>query len=536
MNTGHNSCKVTILATSDLHGSVMPWSYADHSLQQSGLAKLATLIHSVRSSNPNTLLIDNGDLIQGTPLSYVHARIERDSIHPLVKCMNTLQYDAGVIGNHEFNYGLDVLRDVVKQSSFPWLSANTVNKQDNRPSFGPPYIVKTFANHIRVGIVGLTTQYVPLWELPSHIEGLEFKDAVETAQRWVQHLREQEQVDIVVAAYHGGFERDIVTGELTEEDTGENQGFQLCKQIKGIDVLITGHQHRKLAAEVHGVSVVQPGMQGSHLAQVDLELEQSSEGWRVVDKRFELLSVDGVCADLDIIELMRPYEIKTQRWLDKPIGTLNGDMRILDAMQARIEEHPLIEFIHTVQMHYGGTCISCTSLFDSSSPGFSTNITMREVVSNYIYPNTLRVIRITGQNMKDALEQSARYFKLTDDGEITVNDSFLYPKPQHYNYDMWEGIEYELDISRPEGQRVTRLDVEGSPVQMEAHYDVAMNNYRAGGGGSYPMFVGKPIVRDIPTEMAELIVTYIMERGTIEGGVNNNWRVVNKRVDTTDKA
>lgn len=201
-------------------------------------------------------------------------------------------------------------------------------------------------------------------------------------------------------------------------------------------------------------------------------------------------------------------------------------MLIHDVMQTRLQDHAFIEFINNVQMHAAGGKISCTSLFHNEAPGFPNRITMRNIVSNYIYPNTLQVIRVTGKDIKEALELSATYFTLDMDGNIIVNPSFIEPKPQHYNYDMWEGISYVLNISKPVGQRVISLQHEGSPIRFDQEYDVVMNNYRASGGGNYSMYQNKPIIKDIPIDMSELIANYILDRGTIEATTNQNWHVI----------
>jgi 2',3'-cyclic-nucleotide 2'-phosphodiesterase/3'-nucleotidase len=238
------------------------------------------------------------------------------------------------------------------------------------------------------------------------------------------------------------------------------------------------------------------------------------------------VSVEGAEADEAIMRLAEPYEEKTQQWLDTPMGRLEGDMRVTDPMAIRTKDNALIEFINRVQMEASGAPISNTALFDNGAPGFPPDITMRHIVANYVYPNTLKVIRITGQDIKDAIEKSAEYFVLNQQGHFDINPSFLYPKPQHYNYDMWEGIEYRIDVSRPVGDRVVGLSIEGKPVEPECEYDVVMNNYRAGGGGNYSMFQGKPVVKDIPTDVAELLANYILEKGTIKATVDGNWEVV----------
>lgn len=520
--------QLTILETSDLHGNMLPIQYANNKPTEYGFAKIASLIRALRRESGHLLVVDNGDLIQGTPLAYHHARLNAGADNPMISCLNELSYDAAVIGNHEFNYGLTLLRKAVKQSDFPWLCANIIDEATGEPAFGKPYMIREYAGGLRVALLGLTTHYIPHWEKIENISGLRFDDALEAAKRWVPVLREREQADVVIVSYHGGFERRLETGEPGEPLTGENQGYAMCEQVPGIDVLLTGHQHRPLSGRtIHGVLIVQPGSAGAYLGKVTLTLRREAGRWHVADKRSELLSPQGAAPDERVLAIVQPHETLAQAWLDQPIGRLLGDMRVTDPMRLRLEEHPLIEFINRVQMALSGAPISNTALFDNVSPGFPEHITMRDIVSNYIYPNTLQVIRVSGQDIKDALERSASYFALYDgEGPVRVSPQFSDPKPQHYNYDMWEGIEYRLNISRPIGERVELLTFRGEPVRMDGQYDVVMNNYRAGGGGNYTMFQGKEVIRDIPTDMAELLAGYIMEKGTIEAALNRNWEVV----------
>lgn len=527
MSIDNRKVTISILETSDVHGSVLPINYANNEERELGLAKIARLINEERKKNSNLLLIDNGDLIQGTPLTYHYARIDNSKMNPVIKVLNYLNYDAAVIGNHEFNYGPEILNKAINESDFPWLSSNIIFEKSNSCYTGKPYTIKVFDQDIKVGILGLTTKYIPNWENPNNIKGIRFEDPVEHAKKWVKVLREEEKVDLVVVSYHGGFERDLEDGHPTETLTGENQGYELCTEVKGIDVLLTGHQHRSISnKEINGVLVLQPGTQGLVLGKAEIELEKTEAGARILKKSSELLSVDGFKADNSIIELVKEYEDNTQEWLDKPMGKINGDMVVKDPMIIRLGDNALIEFINKVQMEYSGASISNTALFDNHSPGFPVNVTMRDVVSNYIYPNTLRVIRITGNDIKTALERSAAYFEQYDGKEVRVNPDFSTPKPQHYNYDMWEGIDYLIDIRRPKGERIVKLEIEGKPLDLEKEYDVVMNNYRAGGGGEYLMFQNKPVVKDIPTDVSELIANYILERGIIELTVDGNWKVI----------
>ncbi len=520
---------VTLLETSDVHGNIVPIQYADNQLSEVGLAKVASIIHKERAvASGSVIWIDNGDLIQGTPLAYHHARLDPEPPNPFILVMNELAVDAAVIGNHEFNYGRKLLDKAVRESQFPWMAANIVNKQSGEPAFGRPYIMKVLEEGVRVAILGLCTPYIPNWEAPGHIEGLSFLDAVETAKLWVPILKVDEKADLVVIAYHGGFERDLDTGEPTELLTGENQGYQLCMEVPGVDVLLSGHQHRLIEGScVNGVLIVQPGHRGEHVAKVRVTMERHGERWIVAAKESELLSVHGAGADEAVISMTATYEEKTQKWLDQPMGRVEGDMVVTDAMKIRLGDSPLIEFINKVQMEAAQTDISNTALFADNSPGIPENVTMRDIVSNYIYPNTLKVIRISGQDILDALEQTATYFQTSTGGEdVKINDRFMLPKPQPYNYDMWEGITYTLDITRPEGDRVVQLMYKDEPVGMDKEYDVVMNNYRAGGGGNYMMFQGKPVIKDIPIDVSELMADYILQRGTIQATLNQNWKVI----------
>ncbi|UQZ33391.1 bifunctional metallophosphatase/5'-nucleotidase [Paenibacillus sp. PK3_47] len=520
-------CEVVLLETSDLHGFILPESYATRKEVPYGLARIASIVQDIRRNHSNTLLIDNGDCLQGTPLTYYHAKVNSGLPNPVIGCLNGLRYDAAVLGNHEFNYGLPYLRNAVEASDFPWLSANIVDASTGRPLFGKPYIIREMESGVRVGVLGLTTSYIPVWEQPEHIAGLRFEDPVQTAQHWIPVMKAEGQADVIVVSYHGGFERDPGTGTPTEPLTGENVGYALCEQVEGIDVLLTGHQHRAIeGCNINGVCVVQPGNEGRYLGKITLQLEKKPEGWSITGRTSTLIAAAEFEPDGDITQLVSGIEGLTQNWLDQPFGYLDGDMTVHSHAGARLHEHPLIEFIHRVQMDASGADISAAALFDNIAPGFGEVITMREIVSNYIYPNTLKVLRISGRDIKAALEKSAEYFEIDAEGRIVVSPPFLLPKPQHFNYDMWEGIDYILDISQPIGQRVTRLERNGQTLSEEAEYDVVMNNYRAAGGGNFTMFQGKPVVKDIPMDMVELIADFIRGRGRITASVNNNWSVV----------
>lgn len=520
------STEVVILHTSDLHGNILPINYATNSPSDVGLAKIATLVKQFRNEYQNVIIVDTGDLIQGTPLEYYHARIDNKPADPMVLVMNKLGYSAWVIGNHEFNYGLEVLKKAVSEAQFPALSANIIDVKENSSLFKPYHIVNV--GDIKIGILGLTTKYIPNWEDPKNIEGLDFLDPVEVAKKYVDILKNKENVDIVIVAYHGGLERDPQTGEPTEELTGENQAYQLLQEVDGIDVLLLGHQHRTIATKINNVPVSMPSYWGKSLGKIVLKLEKKDNKWQVIDSSVEQVSVKGVTADEEITSLIKPYDEKVQAWLDQPVGYADGDFWVENPLFARLQDNPLIEFVNKVQMYYSKAKISSTALFNNSIKGWKSGpITLRDINAVYIYPNTLKVIKVTGKDIKDALEKSADYFVM-ENYMVSVNKSWVEPKPRHYNYDMWEGISYKIVLNNPSGNRIIDLMFEGKPIEMDKEYEIVLNNYRASGGGGYTMFKGKPVVREVMMEVSELMADYILEHKNIKATTDNNWQTVVK--------
>lgn len=512
--------QLVILHTSDLHGFIYPVDYATNKPANQGLAKIATFIKEQKAKygEENVIIIDTGDLIQGSPMAYYHARFDNEPINPMILVMNHLGFAASVLGNHEFNYGLDVLSKAMYEANFPFLSANIVGSDDNPFAF-PYYIIDT--GEIRVGILGLTTKYIPNWEDPRNIPDLKFLDPVEVAKEYVPGLADM--CDVVIVAYHGGLERDPATGNPTEPLVGENQGYEIAKELPEIHVLLTGHQHRSIATKIGNVAVTQPSNWGKMVGKITITLEKQDEKWVVKDTKPELVDMTPYKPDEEVLEMTKEYETKVQKWLDTPVGTAEGDFYVSDPFAARMWDNPLMEFVNKVQMHYTGAKISSTALFTNDVKGWKSGpVTLRDINAVYIYANTLKVIKVKGKDIKAALERSADYFAW-ENGVAKENKSWIEPKVQRYNYDMWEGISYKIVLNRPTGDRIVDLTFEGKPIDMEGEYEVVLNNYRAGGGGGYSMFTGKPVVKEVLIEMAELMSDYIINNKTIKATQDNNW-------------
>ncbi|BBJ28123.1 5'-nucleotidase C-terminal domain-containing protein [Athalassotoga saccharophila] len=512
---------LTILETTDLHGHIYPVDYSNNATTNYGLARLATLIQKIKAQNPNVLLFDDGDLIQGSPLEYYHAAIDNSGIDPMIAVMNYLGYDAMTLGNHEFNYGQSVLRKAISEAKFPITSANIVNSETMKPEYGNGYVIFNMKDGPKVGYIALTTKYIPNWEEPSHIKGLEFLDAVETAQKYVDLLKSQ-GVDVIIIGYHGGLERNPSNGQPTEELTGENEGYAIATQVKGISALLLGHQHLSYALKMGNLPVVMASYWGRALGKITLNLDNSNGKWVVVSSEATLISANNVTPDATVMKLVQKDENATQKWLDQPLGQSLGDFYVSNPMYARMRDNPLIQFVNTVQMYYTGAKISSTALFNDDVRGWKKGpVTMRDVMAVYIYPNTLNVIEVSGKDLKDALEQSASYFTF-DNGKVGVS------KMPGYNYDMYEGISYIIDLTKPVGGRIVWLAYDGKPISYSATYDVVLNNYRSGGGGNYMMFKGKPVVKSVMMEVSELMADYIRNNGYICPAVDQNWEVITR--------
>ena len=513
--------QITFLETSDMHGYVYPTNFAGEHDLAIGAAKVAAKLKQLRAEAQGpVVMIENGDFIQGSPLSYYIAK----SQHPvaeLTKVISHMAYDVHVLGNHEFNYGLAYLQEAIASYQAPVLAANILN-EEGQPYFGRAYTIIE-KEGIKIAVLGLVTQYIPHWEQPATIKGMRFESIIQTAKKYVPELRKQ--ADLVIVSYHGGFEKDLATGEATELLTGENEGYDLLQEVPGIDAFFTGHQHREIAAIVNGVPVVQPGYRGSQIGRIQLTVEKKEGRAVITDQQATLHSVAEVSADEEILALIEPIETELEKWLDQPLGKVNGDMRITDPMQARIVEHPYVEFINRVQMAASGAEISGTALFNNEGKGFGTTITMRDVITNYIYPNTLAVVKVTGAELRQALEQTANYLAVAD-GKIVFNPAFIEPKPQYYNYDMYEGIDYTIDMHQPAGERITRLLFRDEPITPEQELEVVVNQYRAVGGGNYAMFTADKIVREIQVDMTELIADYLKQHPVLEAETNQNFKVV----------
>jgi 2',3'-cyclic-nucleotide 2'-phosphodiesterase (5'-nucleotidase family) len=514
---------VVILGTTDMHGRIFPIDYYTNKYDNVGITKVATLVKEARKNDPDLLLVDSGDTIQGTPLEYFHNKRNNAPPDPMMLSMNALHYDSMAVGNHEYNFGLKVLEKARSEAKFPWLSANTYNKGTATTHY-QPYIVKE-TNGVRVGVLGLTTPGIPNWENVPNYEGLEFKETVTEAKKWVPILREKEKVDLVVITMHMGIEEDLRTGTLNPSQVpDENAAIAIARQVPGIDVILMGHTHRDVPSlVVNGVLLTQANRWASHVARVDLYLEKDEAGhWHVVGKASRTIPVtEKTTIDPEIAQLGQPYDKETQDWLSRTIGESSEE---LTSQDCRFRDSAIIDLIQRVQLEAGKADVSMAACFNPQARIPKGPVTVRDIAGLYEYENTLVTLELTGRQLKDALEHSASYFREYQPGK-SLNE-LIDQRIPGYNFDMAQGVTYELDITKPFGQRILNLKFKGQPLNPTQELRVVTNNYRVNGGGGFTMYKDAPVVYRSSEEVRELIIDWVERHKTIPSQADSNWRIV----------
>ena len=493
--------RLTLYFTSDTHGFLYPTNYISPEPCAVGLLSMAF------PKDGNTLIMDGGDTLQGSPLTYY---CQANAIpQPITAAMNAMGYDYVTLGNHDFNYGYDAMQAHLTGLTARCLCANVQDTTHHLPIAG--YAVHVLDNGIRVGIVGAVTDWVNRWERPEHLTRLAVSDPYPAMAAAVAALRGR--VDVLIGLYHGGFEKDLRTGKVLSR-TDENIACKLCETLP-LDILLTGHQHMGIANTVfHGTHVVQTPCNASAFARLQIDAEG------VISS--ELIRPD---APGTLTPQQLPLYRAMNGWLDSPIGHLSQPLRPTDKLSMALHGSAIARFFNQVQMDATGAQVSCASL-GNEVRGFERNVTVRDVVASYVYANTLVVLRVTGQALRLALEQCARYFAVAADGTVGISPAFRLPKEAFYNYDFFDGISYTLDLRKPEGQRVTRLEREGAPIGAAETLSLVMNHYRATGAGDFDGYQTCERIAENVTEVSELILNYLRAHDCVTIPTENSYRVI----------
>lgn len=521
-----DAVKITIMQTSDMHGRIYPHDYATDSADtDAGFAKIQTLVKEKRAENPNNILIDNGDTVQDNS-----AELFNDlPVHPMVQAMNEMDYDIWNIGNHEFNFEKSFLDRNIEAFEGTVLSANVYNEgTDTR--WLDAYKIFEF-DGVRVAVVGMLPPNVPLWEAsaPSHFAGLEFTSTLEETGKVVAEL--EGKYDVLVGAYHVGPD-----GEHGYEGVEE-----IANAYPQFDVIFAGHAHSKITDEVNGVKIIEPGAYGWALATADIEVVKSAEGYEVASVEIANLETADADADAEITEtfsFVHEESVEdantivgeiTADFIERPDYITGGDA-IETMPTSQIEDTSVIDLINEVQMFYTDADVSSAALFNFGSNLKAGDFKKKDVAFIYKYANTLVGVNITGENLLKYMEWSASYYNTYESGDMTVSFN---PDIRGYNYDMFSGLTYEIDITEDAGNRVKNVLIDGKPINTDKVYKLAVNNYRFGTlmglelvtmvdkyYDSYDLMQDKGRIRD-------LIIKYTVEEkdGVLAPVVDNNWSI-----------
>ncbi|WP_026478446.1 bifunctional metallophosphatase/5'-nucleotidase [Alkaliphilus transvaalensis] len=487
-----------IYFTSDIHAYVFPTDYRDRQEKPVGLLNMM----SEFTKDENTLIIDGGDTIQGSSFaSYLSNNGIGNEI--IAEIMNEAGYDYITLGNHDFNYGYDYLKNYINHFQGKCLCTNVTDHTNGIKIL--PYDIKTLGNGLVVGVIGFTTDFITTWEKKEHLENFTIDNTYASVVETYQLLKPQ--VDVLIGIYHGGFEYDLHSHKKLSP-TSENIAYTICKDFE-FDILLTGHQHMEISGQdLHGTFIAQTPENGKKY----IEMEVLFEGSKIKEIRSEL-KTPKINPNKKLYEKLLPIENQIQNWLDQPVGFLDVPLQPKSHIEMALEGSYIVNFANQVSLEVSGADLACSSL-GNSVKGFHQEVSIRDIVSTYIYPNTLVVLEVTGKQLLLALERCGSYFAL-EDGKPTVSELFLKPKVEHYNYDFFSNLFYSFDLRKEAGNRVTSAKFKGRDIEAEKTYTLVMNNYRATGAGGYDFYKEAKIVKEIQVETAELIIDYFKKNPNV---------------------
>lgn len=536
---------LTVLGTTDLHGHVFNWDYfkdaeyKDAAGNAQGLARISTLVNRIRQEKgrENTLLLDAGDTIQGTPLTYYYAKVDPITakggpVHPMALAMNAIGYDAAALGNHEFNYGIETLRKFGSQLRFPLLGANAVDAKTLRPAFAP-YVMKTFcvkgAPPVKVAVLGLTNPGIAIWD-KAYVQGkLAFPGLEEQAAKWVPKLKSL-GADVVIVSAHSGSSGTSSYGD--QLPYVENSAALVAQQVPDIDAILVGHAHVEIpelrvtnAKTGRTVVLSEPLAYAERLSVFDVSLVFEKGKWVVESVASKVLNSNTVADDPKITRLLSDEHAKVVKYVNQVVGSAT---ETLTTVEARYKDAPIIDLITKVQEDVvkaalAGTSYASLPVIAQASPFSRTSeipagkVTIRDLSGLYVYDNTLVAKLLTGAQVRAYLEYSAEYFVQTAAGAVVDVEKLTNANNRpDYNYDYVSGLSYDIDVAQPAGSRIRNLMFQGAPLADGQQFVLAVNNYRANGGGAFPHVASAQELWSESTEIRTRIAEWVTAKGVLD--------------------
>jgi 2',3'-cyclic-nucleotide 2'-phosphodiesterase (5'-nucleotidase family) len=511
--------ELLVLGTTDVHGRIRSWDYYGDSAESvRGLTRAATIVDSIRAANPGrVVLVDAGDLLQGNPFAYVAMKQFADSANPIIAAMNAMGYDAAAIGNHEYNYGVPYLERAVSQAKFPMLSANTW-KPDGTHKFKAWTMIER--QGVKIGIVGATTPGVMVWDAENVKGRVNLTDIIPAVRTAVGEVRAA-GANVVIVTVHSGLNEPASYDTVSTGLPGENVSERIAKEIPGIDLVVYGHSHREQPdLHIGNTLLVQPKNWATSVGVAHLSLARDGNTWRVASSKGEVIQSRGHPESARISSVVESPHRASVAYANTVIGNTTVAWR---GDSARLMDTPLIDLINEVERKAAHADLASSAAFTLDAALAAGPITVARIAQLYPYDNTLRAVRISGQQLRDYLEFSARYYARVENGKPVPD-----PEIAGYNFDMITGADYVIDLARPIGSRVTALTYKGRPVAPTDSFTLALNNYRQTGGGGYAMLKGAPVVFDQQQEIRQLLIDEVRSKGTLDPKdyFTRNWSLV----------
>ena len=474
--------KLKIIHTSDLHGYFFPTDYLDREIKETAYLSLLNNIEK----DEHVILTDGGDILQGSSFDYfVKEKLNSDIIADIMQ-----NVDYYTLGNHDFNYGYEYLKTYIENMKGKLVCANVKDKLGNIKI--DPYAIKEIDGY-KIGFAGIVTDWVNLWEREENIKNFEIRDAFEEAKKVLEELK-REKTDLNILIYHGGYEIDLESGEKLT-DTTENVGGKIAKELD-FDIILAGHQHMELAGKINNTLAIETPANGAKAALVEVDFDT---------KEINSSFIEAKLGENPLIKKYKNIEEKVQDYLDLPIAKLSRDYMPEDRIKMALEGSDLADLINKIQLEYTGADISITS-FANVISGLKKNLTTRDVLNTYRFPNTTVVLEIDGKTLRDALEQNFSYIEY--DGSYKIAKKFLEPKEEHYNFDFFYGIDYEKDLTKEVGKRIGKIFFKGKEIKDSDKFSLVMNNYRATGAGGFNMYKDLKVLKNYDKEVTEILLNY----------------------------
>lgn len=525
----NDNIHITILGTSDIHSNLYGYTYEDQvETTNNGAARIYSYIKQVRKENPNTILIDNGDTYQGTILADAIYNKKLDTLHPVTKVLNHMGFDAMILGNHEYNFGMEFLEKIINELEMPVLAANARYK-DGR-DLGKPYIILE-KQGIKIGILGITNPNAPRWD-GEKVDDLEFDSVYEAGKKYAKILKEDEKVDLLFVSAHVGLIPEY------DEENGSDGAERLLKEVPEIDAALLGHYHTVSADSLGEIIYGSPRNAGRDVVRFDFEIEQIDGKFVVADKAVITVDMQEVEPNQEIRDLIEEEHKFTIDFINGEGSSEDGEMgggifgeasadfqpknEIEGIPEGKLRDTAVIELIAKVQLEISGADVTGVALFQDNSDIKTGPINYGDLFNIYKFDNTLYTVDVTGKELIDYMEWSALHYNTWKPGDINISFDENVPG---YLYDMFKGVDYKVDLSKPAGERIVDVRYKGEPLKEDEVLTLAVNNYRYSSGLKGYKLVEANRKWESPKAIREYLAEYIQEKGVIDPIVSNNWEI-----------